>query len=118
MGRFVWRERVEQQTNAYRVNVPVPDRTEFGDLGTPLFKPKPDTSLAILLRRENPPPDSYIEWAPHSGAMLSRKVRGDTALLTRMRGLKDPSWSRTRPRMGRYGQSGEKRPCGPRILGG
>jgi hypothetical protein len=45
MGRFVWREWVEQQTNAYMVNVPVPDRTEFGDLGMPLFKPKHSQGL-------------------------------------------------------------------------
>ena len=54
-SRFVWRERVEQQTNAYRVNFPVPERSRFGDLGAPLFKPR---FLAILRRRENPPPDS------------------------------------------------------------
>jgi hypothetical protein len=52
-GRFVWRERVEQQTNAYRVNVPVPDRTEFGDLGTPLFKPKPNTPSDSTSQRES-----------------------------------------------------------------
>jgi len=53
MGRFVWREWVEQQTNAYRVNVPVPDRTEFGDLGTPLFKPKPDVPGDSTSQRES-----------------------------------------------------------------
>jgi hypothetical protein len=52
-GRFVWRERVEQQTNAYMVNVPVPDRTEFGDLGTPLFKPKPDIPSDSTSQRES-----------------------------------------------------------------
>lgn len=51
--RFVWREWVEQQTNAYRVNVPVPDRTEFGDLGMPLFKPKPDTPSDSTSQRES-----------------------------------------------------------------
>ena len=54
-GRFVWRERVEQQTNAYRVNFPVPDRTEFGDLGTPLFKPKPDVPSDSTSQRESTP---------------------------------------------------------------
>jgi len=53
MGRFVWREWVEQQTNAYMVNVPVPDRTEFGDLGMPLFKPKPDTPSDSTSQRES-----------------------------------------------------------------
>jgi hypothetical protein len=53
MGRFVWRERIEQQTNAYRVNVPVPDRTEFGDLGMPLFKPKPDAPSDSTSQRES-----------------------------------------------------------------
>ncbi len=55
MGRFVWRERVEQQTNAYMVNVPVPDRTEFGDLGMPLFKPKPGASSDSTSQRESTP---------------------------------------------------------------
>src|ERR1700683_1086176 len=36
--RFIELVQIEQITNAYMVNVPVPDRTEFGDLGTPLFK--------------------------------------------------------------------------------
>ena len=54
-GRFVWRERVEQQTNAYMVNVPVPDRTEFGDLGMPLFKPKPDVPSDSTSQRESTP---------------------------------------------------------------
>jgi hypothetical protein len=54
-GRFVWRDRVEQQTNAYRVNMPVPDRTEFGDLGMPLFKPKPDTPSDSISQRESTP---------------------------------------------------------------
>lgn len=53
MGRFVWREWVEQQTNAYMVNVPVPDRTEFGDLGMPLFKPKPSVSSDSTSQRES-----------------------------------------------------------------
>ena len=54
-GRFAWRERVEQQTNAYMVNVPVPDRTEFGDLGMPLFKPKPSASSDSTSQRESTP---------------------------------------------------------------
>jgi hypothetical protein len=53
MGRFVWREWVEQQTNAYMVNVPVPDRTEFGDLGMPLFKPKPGVPSDSTSQRES-----------------------------------------------------------------
>ncbi len=54
-NRFVWRERVEQQTNAYRVNLPVPDRAQLGDLGTPLFKPKPDTPSDSTSQRESTP---------------------------------------------------------------
>jgi len=52
-GRFVWRERVEQQTNAYRVNLPVPDRANLGDLGAPLFKPKPDAPSDSTSQRES-----------------------------------------------------------------
>jgi hypothetical protein len=51
-SRFVWRERVEQQTNAYRVNFPVPERAQFGDLGAPLFKPTPSDSTS---QRESTP---------------------------------------------------------------
>jgi hypothetical protein len=54
-GRFVWRERVEQQTNAYRVNFPVPERNQLGDLGTPLFKPKPDVPSDSTSQRESTP---------------------------------------------------------------
>jgi hypothetical protein len=54
-GRFVWRERVEQQTNAYMVNFPVPDRPDLGDLGTPLFKPKPDAPSDSTSQRESTP---------------------------------------------------------------
>jgi hypothetical protein len=36
--RFVWRERVEQITNAYMVNVPKSDRKSLGDFGMPLFR--------------------------------------------------------------------------------
>jgi hypothetical protein len=54
-SRFVWRERVEQQTNAYRVNFPVPDRSRLGDLGAPLFKPKPDTPSDSTSQRESTP---------------------------------------------------------------
>jgi len=53
--RFVWRERVEQQTNAYRVNFPVPDRAQLGDLGAPLFKPKPDIPSDSASQRESTP---------------------------------------------------------------
>ena len=53
IGRFVWRERVEQETNAYRVNFPVPDRTTLGDLGAPLFKPKPDIPSDSTSQRES-----------------------------------------------------------------
>lgn len=53
--RFVWRERVEQQTNAYRVNFPVPDRAQLGDLGAPLFKPKPDAPSDSTSQRESTP---------------------------------------------------------------
>jgi hypothetical protein len=51
--RFVWLQWIEQVTNAYMVNVPVPDRTEFGDLGTPLFKPKPDIPSDSTSQRES-----------------------------------------------------------------
>jgi hypothetical protein len=37
------------------VNVPVPDRTEFGDLGMPLFKPKPGASSDSTSQRESTP---------------------------------------------------------------
>jgi hypothetical protein len=53
IGRFVWRERVEQETNAYRVNFPVPDRKTRGDLGAPLFKPKPDIPSDSTSQRES-----------------------------------------------------------------
>jgi len=52
-GRFDLRVRVEQQTNAYRVNFPTPERNEFGDLGTPLFKPKPEHSSDSASQRES-----------------------------------------------------------------
>ena len=51
--RFVWLKWVEQITNAYMVNVPVPDRTKFGDLGMPLFKPKPDAPSDSTSQRES-----------------------------------------------------------------
>jgi hypothetical protein len=51
--RFVWLRRIEQMTNAYMVNVPVPDRTEFGDLGMPLFKPKPSVPSDSTSQRES-----------------------------------------------------------------
>jgi hypothetical protein len=51
-SRFVWRERIEQQTNAYRVNFPTPERSRLGDLGAPLFKPKPSDSTS---QRESTP---------------------------------------------------------------
>ena len=51
--RFVWLQWVEQMTNAYMVNVPVPDRTEFGDLGMPLFKPKADALGDSTSQRES-----------------------------------------------------------------
>jgi len=54
-SRFVWRERVEQQTNAYRVNFPVPDRAQLGDLGAPLFKPKADAPSDSTSQRESTP---------------------------------------------------------------
>ena len=51
--RFVWLQWVEQMTNAYMVNVPVPDRTDFGDLGMPLFKPKADALGDSTSQRES-----------------------------------------------------------------
>jgi hypothetical protein len=51
--RFFELVRVEQITNAYMVNVPVPDRNDFGDLGMPLFKPKPDAPSDSTLQRES-----------------------------------------------------------------
>jgi hypothetical protein len=51
--RFFDLVRVEQITNAYMVNVPVPDRPKFGDLGMPLFKPKPDTPSDSTSQRES-----------------------------------------------------------------
>jgi hypothetical protein len=51
--RFVWLQWIEQMTNAYMVNVPVPDRTKFGDLGMPLFKPKPDAPSDSTSQRES-----------------------------------------------------------------
>lgn len=38
--RFLVYDRVVQTTNAYMVNYPLPDRREFGDLGTPLLRPE------------------------------------------------------------------------------
>jgi hypothetical protein len=51
--RFFELVSIEQQSNAYMVNVPVPDRTEFGDLGMPLFKPKPHTPSDSTSQRES-----------------------------------------------------------------
>src|SRR3954447_23589535 len=38
--KFFVYDRVVQTTNAYMVNYPLPDRREFGDLGTPLLRPE------------------------------------------------------------------------------
>jgi len=54
-SRSVWRERIEQQTNAYRMNFPTPERSQFGDLGAPLFKPKPDAPSDSRSQRESTP---------------------------------------------------------------
>jgi hypothetical protein len=54
-GRFDMRVRVQQQTNAYRVNFPTPERNEFGDLGMPLFKPKPEQPCDSTSQRESTP---------------------------------------------------------------
>jgi hypothetical protein len=51
--RFVWLEWIEQINNAYMVNVPVADRTHFGDFGMPLFKPKPRTRSDSTSQRES-----------------------------------------------------------------
>jgi len=51
--RFVKLVQVNQTSNAYMVNVPVPDRSKFGDLGMPLFKPKPDTPSDSTSQRES-----------------------------------------------------------------
>jgi hypothetical protein len=51
--RFFELVQIEQQSNAYMVNVPVEDRTEFGDLGMPLFKPKPHTPSDSTSQRES-----------------------------------------------------------------
>lgn len=40
-GRMLIMWHTRQTSNAYRVNFPLPDRQQFGDLGTPLFKTKP-----------------------------------------------------------------------------
>ena len=37
-GRVSWRDRVVQMTNAYRLNVPVGDRSDYGDLAKPCSK--------------------------------------------------------------------------------
>jgi len=37
-GRVGWRDRVMQMTNAYRLNVPVGDRSDYGDLAKPCSK--------------------------------------------------------------------------------
>ena len=76
-------------------------------------------SLAILLRRENPPPDSYIEWAPHSGALLSREVRGDPPPFYSECGVESSILEpNTVPGRGVMARAGQRRPCGPQILGG
>ena len=51
--RFVWLRWIEQVTNAYMVNLPVPDRRDLGDLGMPLFKPKPDVPSDSTSQRES-----------------------------------------------------------------
>jgi hypothetical protein len=51
--RFFELVQVEQQSNAYMVNVPVSDRTHFGDLGMPLFKPKLFTPSDSTSQRES-----------------------------------------------------------------
>ena len=40
MRRWVIHNSVEQTTNAYMVNYPLPNRREFGDLATPLLRPE------------------------------------------------------------------------------
>jgi hypothetical protein len=51
--RFAKLVQVKQTSNAYMVNVPTPDRPKFGDLGMPLFKPKPDTPSDSASQRES-----------------------------------------------------------------
>ena len=53
--RFVKLVQVVQTRNAYMANVPTPERPKFGDLGTPLLKPKPkpDTPSDSTSQRES-----------------------------------------------------------------
>jgi len=77
---------------------------DAGRPGAPLFKAKADTSSDSTSQRESTP-DSYKEWAPHGGAMLSRKARGENRPSNPNAGLKDPSRSRTRlPGCGSHGE--------------
>ena len=76
-GRFVWRERVEQQTNAYMVNVPVPDRTEFGDFGMPLFKPKHDVHSDSTSQRESTSRFLHRVSAAQAAGCSPGELRGD-----------------------------------------
>src|SRR4051794_26207899 len=56
--RFFVHDRVVQTTNAYMVNYPLPDRREFGDLGTPLVRP--DKSGKAESRFSTESTSSYI----------------------------------------------------------
>lgn len=54
-GLFERRAHVEQCTNAYRVNNPLCERAQFGDLGTPLFRPGERPPCDSAFQRESTP---------------------------------------------------------------
>ena len=51
----IWRDQVRQDTNAYRVNFPTPDRPAMGDLGLPLLRPKGMPPSDSTSQRESTP---------------------------------------------------------------
>lgn len=76
-GKVLWIWRTRQTSNAYRVNFPLPDRRDAGDLGAPLLKP-----CFPEVKAES---DSQTETTPVSLSSI-----GDPALrasLERMRAL-------------------------------
>jgi hypothetical protein len=54
-GLFERRNHVEQCTNAYMVNTPLCERNSFGDLGTPLFRPRERPASDSAFQRESTP---------------------------------------------------------------
>jgi DNA-binding transcriptional ArsR family regulator len=57
LNRHVWADRVVQLTNAYRLNNPLPDRAEHGDLSRtpPSDTGKRSPTIPVFILKEKPP---------------------------------------------------------------